>query len=231
MDFIVDTNIDLNKINTSSINLDLNLSQEDISQFIANIIKKIYLNYQDITGNDINRETFTNKCDLLTAVAYYNFVNYGFNCYPLETHKVISNDVLGHSLLMIEYNDFKYLVDLTYKQFFLKENCQDKNYFIKNGYVLLAPHPGYYYLKHPEYLPVAQKILEDGFIEATEENLKIYLDSFYKTKRGKIDNMTSISGKVYLNACNFSSSSVNHSQESLDAMGFKFASKLRGIKR
>ena len=70
MDFIINTNIDLNKINTNSMNLDLSLSQENISQFIANIIKNIYLNYQDITGNDINKETFINKCDLLTAVAY-----------------------------------------------------------------------------------------------------------------------------------------------------------------
>ena len=214
MNFIIDTNIDLNK-------LDIDEASLEIEQKIALIIKNIRLNYEQVVDANINEINFTNKCDLLTDVAYYYFQDYGFNCYPIETHKVISDDVLGHSLLMIEYNDLKYLVDLTYKQFFLKENCQETNYFIKNGYVLLAPHPGYYYLKHPEYLNVAKTIIEQGFIEATEENIKVYFDSFYETKRGKIDNLVSISGKAYLNVCNSIKSLIYHSKESLEAMGFR----------
>ena len=49
----------------------------------------------------------------------------------------------------------------------------------------MAPDPGYYYVEHKDRLGVAKSILEEGYIELNEANIKTYLDSFYEKRRTK----------------------------------------------
>ncbi len=85
-----------------------------------------------------------------------------------------------------------YLLDPTFRQFCLKENCVESNYWneerIRKGHV--APHPAYFLTE--EYLRkqgaseekikasyhLAQMLISRGYIELTEENAKIYGDAF-----------------------------------------------------
>jgi hypothetical protein len=85
-----------------------------------------------------------------------------------------------------------YLLDPTFRQFCLKENCNKSVYSdeqrLQRGYV--APHPAYFLTK--EYLKeqgeseekiktsnyIAQVLINRGFMELTEENAKIYGDAF-----------------------------------------------------
>ena len=65
----------------------------------------------------------------------------------------------------------------------------------------MAPDPGYYYVEHKDKLGVAKSILEEGYIELNEDNIKTYLDSFYETRRGRrFDG--GISASTYMNAIN-----------------------------
>ena len=86
----------------------------------------------------------------------------------------------------------KYLLDPTFRQFCLKENCNTNEYFndekLNKGYV--APHPGYFLskefleangegedkIKNSEY--VATVLINKGYMELTEENAKTYGDAF-----------------------------------------------------
>ena len=221
---IIDPKINLN---TSLLN---NLNNQDkdlpISVLIESIITKIRLDYQNITKKDINEELFTNKCDLFQAITYYTFQDYGFSLLAVQTQKVISNDVEGHSLVIVSRENQYYLIDLTYKQFFIKNKCQKENYIIdyKNQIILLSPYPGYYYLNNPDNFWLAKQLIEKGYVLATLENLKIYFDSFYLTKRGRyineIPTISNISGNTYLNSILKNEDTIHYTREQLEQLGF-----------
>lgn len=193
-------------------------SNNTMNNDIMSIIKKaIYESFLSLSKNkklnlDIANNPLINKCDLVRdrIVDYLtiNYGNYNLEIIPLETQDIIDNDVTGHSILIVSLNNKNYLVDPTYSQFFLKENCSKENYMINHErrMVLLAPDPGYYYLTNPSHIKVAKEMIENGVIELTEETAKIYFDSFNKTKRGYSGylNLTNeameISGQVYLNS-------------------------------
>ena len=62
-------------------------------------------------------------------------------------------------------------MDCTYRQFFSETNN------MPNG--VDEPHdPGMYMIMSDDRKNVAEKILKDGWIEATPENIKAYLDGF-----------------------------------------------------
>lgn len=107
-------------------------------------------------------------------------------------------------------NNKLYLVDTTYRQFFLRdevttscgEYIKDKKFGNK-----VAPLAGYWVLKMEKGREFAQELLEKGFIEFTEENAKIYGDGFFleETERRnytKIPNKgeieTGIKGRTYI---------------------------------
>lgn len=87
-----------------------------------------------------------------------------------------------------------YLLDPTFRQFCLKENCDKTIYWNneKNSRGQVAPHPGYFlteeYLREREENEekievsdyVARILINRGYMELTEENAKIYGDAFAK---------------------------------------------------
>jgi hypothetical protein len=166
-----------------------------------------FRNLSSIVNLDIQKYPLTNKCDLVRNELGEILNNWQMNVTFLETQEILGDDVIGHSILLVtDYNTGKkYLADPTYSQFFLKDKCSKANLFIKNEMVLLAPDPGYYYLNNPDKIWFAKSLLENGYFELTEKNIKIYFDSFYKTRRGRSaynDLSTTpieISGNMYLN--------------------------------
>lgn len=119
----------------------------------------------------------------------------------------------------IEYNGVTtmhtYLLDPTFRQFCLKDNCNESVYWDeeKNMKEQVAPHPAYFLTE--EYLSsqgesrqkidqsnyIAQVLINRGYMELTEENAKIYGDAFAKSGirwqfRDVALNMT---GKDYIN--------------------------------
>lgn len=119
----------------------------------------------------------------------------------------------------IEYNGtttmHTYLLDPTFRQFCLKENCNEDVYWdeekILKGQV--APHPAYFLTE--EYLNskgesrqkidqsnyIAQVLINRGYMELTEENAKIYGDAFAKSGiRWQLrDVALNMTGRDYIN--------------------------------
>ena len=102
------------------------------------------------------------------------------NATPFEVQNILDCDVHGHSILILEDEEEIYLIDPSYSQFFLKENCHEDKYLInqEKQMVLLTPDPGYYYLNNPHHINIARRIMEKGFIKLNQNTAKVYFDSF-----------------------------------------------------
>ena len=172
----------------------------DIKYNNSNILEKVI---KDVRGSlsDIKSSGLINKCDYVTKLLCIELDKYKIDYSVCETHKLISNDVLGHMFLVVYVEDKSYIVDLTYLQFFLKDRCSKDMFKEKDGITYMAPDPGYYYVKNNDKVNVAKLLLENGYIELNDYSLKVYLDSFYETRRGRRFN-GDISASTYMNALN-----------------------------
>ncbi len=80
-----------------------------------------------------------------------------------------------HAFNMVMINDKNYIVDLTYRQFFLK----DRNSLERIGVCGLSNTlPGRFMMMNESRMKTASKLLKDGYIEMTDENIKNYFDGF-----------------------------------------------------
>lgn len=160
------------------------------------IINKVRLELEDIKSSAL-----INKCDFVTKLMCCELDKYKIAYNVIETHKILGNDVLGHMFLIVYIEDKSYIVDLTYLQFFLKDRCNKNMYKEKDGITYMAPDPGYYYVENKDKIDIAKPILEYGYIELDENSLKVYLDSFFETRRGRRINYE-ISSSTYMNVIN-----------------------------
>lgn len=177
------------------IDFNIKSKNDNILDLVINKARNLILSQFNI---DIKENGLTNKCDYVRKIVadlldkeniYYDF---------METNKILGNDVVGHSFLVAYIEDKRYIVDSTYLQFFDINNCKKDNYKEVNGLTIKAPLPGYYYIDNPKDINIALELLEYGYIELTKKNAKVYLDSFYLTRRGRrID--IDISQDTYLN--------------------------------
>ena len=73
----------------------------------------------------------------------------------------------------------QYLIDTTYRQFFKTIMCENPDYRLNGTYVM---DPGYFLCsriwKTEESIKMATQLLKKGYVELTDENLKLYIDSF-----------------------------------------------------
>lgn len=165
------------------------------------IITKARKIIETMNNCDIKESGLINKCDtacsILAELLDENNIDYSW----IETNNVLGNDVLGHAFLVVNFNNNKYIVDLTYLQFFSKDTCQAKWFKEKDGVTILAPDPGYYYTVNLDKKNIAIQLLENGYIKLNEESAKAYLDSFYFTRRGRRVEVE-IDKSICLNALN-----------------------------
>jgi len=77
-----------------------------------------------------------------------------------------------------------YLIDATYRQFFLRNEVSVSGRFVKDKRFgnKVAPLAGYWCINLPGGKAFAQNILKNGFVELTPENAKKYGDSFILEK-------------------------------------------------
>lgn len=77
-------------------------------------------------------------------------------------------------------HELNYLIDATFRQFFLRDNYSISGRFVKDKRFgnKVAPVAGYWCINLPNGKEFAEEILRNGFIELTPENAKIYGDSF-----------------------------------------------------
>lgn len=158
-------------------------------------------------------------CGFGQGVTAITLQNMGLAPNILNANPTLNDKTGRHAFLAVEIpivqsngniNNIPYLVDTTYRQFFLRnevttscgEYIKDKRFGNR-----VAPLAGYWLLQMPRGKQFAETILSKGFIELTEENAKLYGDSFtleaanrkdYTKVPTKKERRTGISGKTYI---------------------------------
>lgn len=146
---------------------------------------------------DLRNNCLKNKEDLIQKILLNIFDNINIDYCIIEIKNIIDENAKDHSAIIVKLNDKNYLIDPTYRQFFLENNCQEDSYIVNDKFVLISPDPGFYYLKNPDMMPIAKEILSNGYIELNENIAKAYGDSFKITSGGRI-NKEDIKGSEYL---------------------------------
>ena len=165
--------IDLSKNSFISVNI--------LDYIVWRTRKYLMGNVGDNTVQDLYNWNFRFKCVL--AADYFKQLcqNIDIKCdvltiYPGYDPKVkLDVGIAKHCFNIVQYNGKKYLVDITLAQFFNKNENNIERLGIPK---LMAPSVGCYMLLSEKGREIAYKILSDGYVELTEEVLKIYLDSF-----------------------------------------------------
>lgn len=140
-------------------------------------------------------------------------INPGF----LETAK-LHNGMDFHDICIVTINDREYIVDCTYRQFFmLKWNSLER---IGIPF-LFNTKPGTFMKLNYNRLSLADTLLKRGWIPFTKDNIKNYFDGFalsfrnglYYDLTGDYSFTTNYSGLDYINFLNDTDNQVNHESE------------------
>ncbi|MDE5539096.1 MAG: hypothetical protein K2J20_01245, partial [Bacilli bacterium] len=87
----------------------------------------------------------------------------------------ICNGGCKHCVVIIVLGGRAYLIDCTYSQFFLQKRCLLE----RNGIVSMpCANPGVFMTMNESRRKTAGKVLNDGWMELTPENIKNYFDGF-----------------------------------------------------
>lgn len=150
--------------------------------FYVDVSRKALSEYLNV---DILNDPLINRCDLAqNIIGKLLEQNEGVYVFPKETQDTFYPTCTGHSFLVCIIQKNAYLIDLTYRQFFVKENCSVNNFIVKDDQVLKAPDPGFFMMDYIGGEDIAQSIIADGYIELNADVAKKYGDSFYFTKTG-----------------------------------------------
>lgn len=162
------------------------------------LLKYIVLETRKKVSNDIDQESFENKCDLCQMIICNYLDELGVINHPNMTINSISKDVVGHSFVVATFNQVDYwLVDPTYKQFLRKDKCCKEHEVVIKEKRAISPDPGFYIKAKNK--KIFEDLLRDGFIPLNDETAKAYGDSFYYTKTNIETNYTfpNITGSIY----------------------------------
>ena len=87
----------------------------------------------------------------------------------------LANRLLDHPFNLVFFNGSKFIIDLSYQDFFLLKDNMLNSLGIQ-GYPL--PLPGIYMIQNKSRMETAGDLLNNGYIEFNNKNFKNYLDGF-----------------------------------------------------
>lgn len=171
---------------------------------------------------DIQKESLLGFCGFGQAITAQTLRNMGLNPNVCNVNPIIGENLGRHAFISInipiktqeKVEEKIYLIDTTFKQFFLRaEVTNSRGEFIKDKKFgnKVAPLAGYWLLKMQGGKELAEEILSKGYVELTEENAKLYGDSFRLEEKErknptsipkKNELSTGIDGKQYINNMN-----------------------------
>lgn len=201
-----------------------NKNQGITEQEAEEILKWTVQNARDELAKDRNlqEESLLGCCGFGQAITAQTLRNMGLNPNVCNVNPTIGEDTGRHAFITVnipvktseKVEDKMYLVDTTFRQFFLREEITNsRGEFIKDKEFgnKVAPMAGYWLLKMQGGRELAEEILSKGYIELTEENAKLYGDSFILEEKerknptripNKKEIITGIDGKQYINSIN-----------------------------
>jgi len=185
---------------SEKVNKNIYLTRKERNVFLdyyVSMARNILAQYLQV---DITSDSLVNRCDLAQhIIGKLLEKNENILVFPKESQDVFYPTCKGHSFLVCILQNVPYLIDLTYRQFFLRENCLEEKFIKINDMVLKTPDPGFFVLRDNDSKEMAKKLISDGYVELNGEVAKKYGDSFYFTKTGD-GHYVDISWKIYFDS-------------------------------
>lgn len=137
---------------------------------------------------DILDASLVGFCGLGQGITATTLKNMGLSPYIVNSESIFSKSE-KHGFVVVKipiqkeegFQNKLYLIDTTFRQFFLRDeetNLREEYIKDKRFGNRVASRPGYWMLQMKNGELLAKEILENGFVELTEENAKMYGDSF-----------------------------------------------------
>lgn len=225
----INPNFIYNPLHKLDHNLDHYSSPEELlDELVYSTRKRLVRSWGII--NDLDTMNLGDKCRLASSTFYKKAKSLGLDVKRIILHPGYSKDDKlydgngFHYFNLIRIEEELYLVDCSYAQFFYR----GKNDLERLGlYNFSGCYPGIYMIQSEERRKVAEKILRCGWIEATEDNIKDYLDGFtlmyrnglYYEDKGIADYEVDYSYDDYMNFLYGDDNQVKH--EGKEFLGFQ----------
>lgn len=225
--------IDYNPKNIKNIDFDLlgqieykllnkeSLTEEELTYFLTVLSYRVRLSL----SNNIFSPCL-NMCDKAQSIICDYLNKLDVRNHPCMTINAIVSDIVGHSFVTAHFSvngvEKIYLVDPTYQQFLLKEDCSEDKFFYHENQFLIKPAPGYY-IKSENYSAVSE-FISRGYNELTREFAEIYGDSFYNTKLGRVPGVfeyKSMTGNIYIKTFTKGNEQLSLDSKSLKDLGLE----------
>lgn len=212
VDYIFDSepkiyNFDLNYIASIELFFEKNgyIKENDIEPFldyfITNTRMKVAFPFDPV------KYSYRGGCSVAQSILNDVFLKISIPSFGFNVGKMFTKDKLIHQLDIItvpilvneEVINKSYLLDPTFRQYCISEENRFQRYNEEGRYSvnMSTPHPGYFLNLNDDKRKFANKLIEKGYFEVTDENLKTYFDSFvlYLTPKEKYSNQSQV-GKI-----------------------------------
>ena len=191
---------------------------ESVLEWVVQNARAMLIKDYKMTKEEFQKEeSLRGCCGYGQALTGFPLIHMGLTPNTCNTRNVFDENS-AHAFLTVEIpvkdeqgtvTEKEYLVDTTYRQFYDRTLLKREGYYIKdkNFGNKVSETPGYYTLKMKNGKEFAEELLAKGFVELTEENAKMYGDSFvlsHQTRKDytkvptKREEETSITGEQYI---------------------------------
>ena len=228
IDYICDTTMTIKNIKNISKNSINFFTDEEILNYIVNYTRTNFFNCSSIY--EFKKIDTTNKCYDCSEYIKQICSELGIACeriiiipgYSMYTEIF---DCIGfHHFNIVKLRDKIYLMDCTYKQFFKSNKSSLERLGVP--YITL-PNVGTFMILDNKRKLVSDTILKQGWIEATDDNIKHYFDGFtisfrnglYYEKLGRVSYDTNFNASDYKRFLSTNDSLLNYEDE--DTLGYQ----------
>ena len=146
------------------------------------LLKWIIYRIQEILPSD--DLTYSLLCGEAADLANLLLKSLNIDYFQINIKEILREKFNVHAITIVDFqsnNESKYILDPTFRQFLVKEECIYESLKLPKTY-RLGIYPGYFLSLTKEGTMFATELLNNGFFKITNENLKIYFDSFIKYK-------------------------------------------------
>lgn len=192
------------------------LTESEIQTLLDWVVENTRRNIEKYTGQDITDNDLMGLCGFAQTSSLTPLENHFKETYNSTTDfntpdiKYVVND-LRHAFGTITFPlktengvvEKQYLVDVTFRQFFKRIMCENPTYSLTGTFEM---DPGYFLCnkirKTKESIHLSKQLLKKGYVELTDENLKLYIDSFiyssiYRTNQDYLHDMKKLDIDFY----------------------------------
>ena len=192
------------------------LTQEEIQILLDWTVENTRQNIEKYTGQDITNDDLTGLCGFAQTSSLLPLEDKFKETYNNTTDFEYVIEELKHAFGTITFpiktdghtEKKQYLIDITMRQFFKRIMCENPKYRMDGTFVM---DPGYFLCsksrRTKESLELVKQLLKKGYIELTDENLKLYIDSFiyssiYRTNQSKLHDIKDLNIDFYRKGIN-----------------------------